>query len=51
MKDLIVQKTALKRLTDSMEMAKVIVFAASDLASYMAGTTYTLNWISFQINR
>jgi len=39
MKDFIVQKTALKRLTDSMEMAKVIVFAASDLASYMAGTT------------
>ena len=38
MKDFVVNKTSLKKLTNTKELADVVVFAGSDMAGYMAGT-------------
>ena len=38
MKEFVVNKTSLKRLTNSSEFANVVAFAGSDMASYMSGT-------------
>lgn len=43
LRDAILKKTPLKRLGDPDEVAKAILFLASDLASYITGTTLTID--------